>query len=99
MTENPDKEENQLNIESEKLPSENIIPTQKENTISKLQSEEMEVQKHPHHVMHKKKWEEYILEFFMLFLAVFLGFVAENHREDEVERKRAKEYVMSMVQD
>jgi hypothetical protein len=41
----------------------------------------MEVHKHPHHVAHKKKWSEYLLEFFMLFLAVFLGFIAENVRE------------------
>jgi len=38
----------------------------------------MEVHKHPHNVTHKKKWGEYFLEFLMLFLAVFLGFVAEN---------------------
>ncbi len=30
---------------------------------------------------HKKKWGEYLLESFMLFLAVFLGFIAENMRE------------------
>jgi len=46
----------------------------------------MEVHKHPHHVTHKKKWTEYLLEFFMLFLAVFLGFVADNIRENSVER-------------
>ena len=40
---------------------------------------------HPHHVTHKKKWAEYLLEFFMLFLAVFLGFVAENVRENITE--------------
>ena len=37
----------------------------------KLQTENMEVHKHPHHATHKKKWTEYLLEFFMLFLAVF----------------------------
>ena len=42
----------------------------------------MEVHKHPHHVTHKKKWVEYVLEFVMLFFAVFLGFIAENIRED-----------------
>ena len=40
---------------------------------------------HPHHVTHKKKWPEYLLEFFMLFLAVFMGFLAENIRETNVE--------------
>lgn len=59
----------------------------------------MEVQKHPHHVTHKKKWGEYLLEFFMLFLAVFLGFVAENIREHLVEKNREKEYVYSMMAD
>lgn len=59
----------------------------------------MEVHKHPHHVMHKKKWSEYLLEFFMLFLAVFLGFLAENLRERIVENERAKEYAHSLVQD
>jgi len=38
----------------------------------------MEVYKHPHHATDKKKWEEYLLEFFMLFLAAFPGFVAEK---------------------
>ena len=59
----------------------------------------MEVHKHPHHVTHKKKWGEYLLEFFMLFLAVFLGFVAENIREHQVEIKREREYIYSLVED
>jgi hypothetical protein len=59
----------------------------------------MEVQKHPHHVTHKKQWGEYLLEFFMLFLAVFLGFVAENIREHKVEHDRSEEYAISLVKD
>ena len=51
---------------------------------------------HPHQVTHKKKWGEYTLEFIMLFLAVFLGFVAENIRETSVERGREKEYAKSL---
>ena len=39
---------------------------------------------HPHHPSHKKKWTEYILEFLMLFLAVSMGFIAENIREEQV---------------
>ena len=61
--------------------------------------ENMEVHKHSHHVMHKKKWPEYLLEFVMLFLAVFLGFLAENIRENSVERQRAKEYIFSFYED
>ena len=59
----------------------------------------MEVHKHPHHVLHKKKWPEYLLEFFMLFLAVFLGFVAENYREHTVEKERAKQYASQLLND
>jgi hypothetical protein len=47
---------------------------------------------HPHHPTHKKKWSEYIIEFIMLFTAVFLGFIAENIREHAVEQNRAKEF-------
>lgn len=59
----------------------------------------MEVHSHAHHVAHKKKWHEYILEFAMLFLAVFLGFLAENFREHQVEHGREKEYMRTMVED
>jgi hypothetical protein len=61
--------------------------------------ENMEVHKHPHHVMHKKKWPEYLLEFAMLFLAVFLGFVAENIRERAVEHRKEKEYIHALFND
>ncbi|MBD0332173.1 MAG: hypothetical protein ICV66_05920 [Chitinophagaceae bacterium] len=54
---------------------------------------------HPHHVTHKKKWTEYLLEFFMLFLAVFLGFVAENIREHSVENERMHSLAKSLLRD
>jgi hypothetical protein len=54
---------------------------------------------HPHHPTHKKKWSEYIIEFIMLFTAVFLGFIAENIREHVGEQNRAKEFSASLVQD
>jgi hypothetical protein len=66
-------------------------PSQLQTTNPKPQTDSMEVHKHPHHVMHKKKWSKYLLEFFMLFLAVFLGFIAENIREHQVEREHARE--------
>ena len=59
----------------------------------------MEVHKHPHHITHKKKWGEYLLEFVILFLAVFLGFMAENFREHNVERSKEREYMHSIVAD
>jgi len=55
----------------------------------------MEVHKHPHDVMHKKKWKEYLLEFLMIFFAVTLGFFAENIREYYVEKGNAKKFLAS----
>jgi hypothetical protein len=54
---------------------------------------------HSHHPAHPKKWKEYILEFAMLFLAVTLGFVAENIREHYVEQLRARQYLEQLVAD
>ena len=45
---------------------------------------------HPHHSDHQKKWSELLLEFFMLFLAVTLGFFAENIRESIAAKHRKK---------
>src|SRR5438067_7071196 len=59
----------------------------------------MEVHKHTHHVTHKKKWTEYLLEFFMLFLAVTLGFIAENLREHFAEHKNAGILAQSLFED
>lgn len=54
---------------------------------------------HPKDITHKKKWTEYLLEFFMLFFAVFLGFLAENYREHFVEKGREKQYIRSFTED
>ncbi len=54
---------------------------------------------HPHHPFHKKKWSEYILEFFMLFLAVTLGFFAENIREKMAEEEKAKQLMEVVAMD
>src|SRR6266567_1284297 len=72
---------------------------QSETSNSKPTTQNMEVHKHPHHVTHKKKWGEYLLEFLMIFFAVFLGFVAENIRETSVEWHQEKEYMHLMVED
>ena len=45
----------------------------------------MEVHHHPH--VEKKSFKEYFLEFLMIFLAVTMGFFAENIREHFVEKK------------
>jgi hypothetical protein len=57
----------------------------------------MEVHAHSH--TERKKWTHYFWEFLMLFLAVFCGFLAENIRENSVERHREKEYMVSLIKD
>ena len=47
----------------------------------------------------RKKWTHYFWEFFMLFLAVTLGFFVENQREHIIESKRAKKFIASLVED
>ncbi|HKB42868.1 MAG TPA: hypothetical protein VKC90_00700 [Chitinophagaceae bacterium] len=54
----------------------------------------MEVHRHTH--TPRKKWNHYLWEFLMLFLAVFAGFLAENQREHIVEKKRAHQFLESM---
>ncbi|MFZ9263398.1 MAG: hypothetical protein ACO3AW_01095 [Chitinophagaceae bacterium] len=54
---------------------------------------------HPHHIAHKKKWNEYILEFIMLFVAVSLGFLAENLREQQIEKHREISYLQNVHED
>ena len=101
MTDNTDEEhlDNPTNTQPD-IPSDDIIPTQDTETINRNQEiENMEVHKHPQHVAHKKKWGEYLLEFFMLFLAVFLGFVAENVRENASDNHRERQYMQSILKD
>ncbi|HAK11083.1 MAG TPA: hypothetical protein DIW54_11845 [Chitinophagaceae bacterium] len=52
-----------------------------------------------HHTHHPKKWKEYFWEFFMLFLAVFCGFLAELQFEHYVEHQREKKYMVRLYND
>ena len=98
--------DNPTNTQSENS-SDEIVPTKNVHDPEPIkpnqETENMEVHKHPHHVMHSKKWHEYLLEFFMLFLAVFLGFAAENIRENihnkEVEKTNIKSLLKNLHED
>jgi hypothetical protein len=57
----------------------------------------MEVHHHPQ--VEKKSFKEYLLEFVMIFLAVTLGFFAENIRERVADHSKEKEYILSMIED
>ena len=61
---------------------------------------------HPHTHTARKRWTHYLFEFLMLFLAVFCGFLAvfcgflaENIREHSVEKRRAHQFLESMLVD
>ncbi len=64
-------------------------------TISDIPN--MEVHHHPH--VEKKNFKEYFLEFLMIFLAVTMGFIAENIREGISDTSKEKEYVRSLYDD
>lgn len=57
----------------------------------------MEVHHHPH--VEKKTLKEYFLEGLMIFLAVSMGFIAENVRERITENERAHELAESLYQE
>ncbi len=57
----------------------------------------MEVHAHSH--TPRKKWTHYFWEFLMLFLAVSLGFYAENTRETILHKKEVKTQLNSMLSD
>ena len=59
----------------------------------------MEVHHHPNLHHERKPWKEYMLEGLMIFMAVTLGFFAEQIRERHVERERLHNYFGSMVLD
>lgn len=73
------------------------IPVKIVNDISPLQTDNMEVHHHTH--TEHKKFKHYLWEFFMLFLAVFCGFLAEIQVEHYIDHQREKEYMQSLVED
>src|SRR5215216_2649885 len=70
------------------------ITSSKENIIP---ATDMEAHHHTH--TERKRWQHYFFEFFMLFLAVFAGFLAENWREHYIEHTRAKVFAGSLYND
>src|SRR5438105_4362810 len=90
-------DQHQINDKSEiehpkseiKLPTANLKP----------QTETMEIHHHPQLEHKAKPWKEYLLEYFMIFLAVMTGFFAESLREHIGDRDREKSYMESLITD
>jgi hypothetical protein len=59
----------------------------------------MEVHHHPDLHHKRKNFREYFLEFLMIFLAVTMGFIAENIREYITDGQKEKQYVFSLYED
>lgn len=57
----------------------------------------MEIHHHPH--VEKKSFKEYLLEGFMIFIAVSMGFFAENIREHISDREKEREYIRLLSDD
>jgi hypothetical protein len=76
-----------------------LTDTLSSSSLSSSQSENMEVHHHPDIHHKEKKWKEYLLEFLMIFLAVTMGFFAEQIRERYVEKERLHNYFGSMMLD
>ncbi len=88
------------NAKPKPKPREKIVKTKSDETtaavpetqtphIPEPEVEKMEVHHHPE--VEKKGLKEYVLEGLMIFLAVMMGFVAENIRENITENSVAKE--------
>lgn len=54
---------------------------------------------HHRHAPGKGSWKKYVFEFFMLFLAVFCGFMAEWQLEHAIEHQREKQFIRSLAED
>ena len=101
MADNTDEEhlDDLENIPSKNSP-EGITPAEGTETINPNQeTENMEVHHHPDLHHKPKKWKEYFLEFLMIFLAVTLGFFAENLREVIKHKEEVKSNINSLVSD
>ena len=59
----------------------------------------MEVHHHPDLKHKSKHLKEYLLEFFMIFLAVSMGFIAENFRESRVNKEKELNYIENLLRD
>ncbi len=57
----------------------------------------MEVHHHPQLNHTSKPWKEYLLEYFMIVLAVTTGFFAESLRESIGKKEREKQNIETLV--
>jgi hypothetical protein len=71
----------------------------RDKTANTVTNTEMEVHHHPQLEHKPKPWKEYLLEGLMIFIAVMMGFIAENIREGITDREHVKELASQLVKD
>ena len=83
MAENTDEEhiDTPKNIEAENPAAQVTVTNDNESINPNQDTENMEVHKHPHHVTHKKKLGEYLLEFLMIFFCSNHGVYCREYPE------------------
>ncbi len=96
----------EINIEESREDGKTESP-EEQSTVNRLSSTEdalteseiktMEVHHHPQ--VEKKNLKEYLLEGLMIFIAVSMGFIAENIRENITDNEKEKVFVESFVED
>jgi hypothetical protein len=77
-------------------PTDLPVPNELQTENSQLQTEPMEVHHHPQLEHKPKPWKEYVLEGLMIFLAVTMGFFAENLRERMSDSNRETEFANTL---
>lgn len=90
----PEESDEQKDVNENNSQPEIIQPT----TLNPPHNKEY-METHAHSHTPRKKWTHYFWEFFMLFLAVFCGFLAENAREQIVEHHRENKYAQLLFED
>ena len=83
----------------EKKIAEAVPEINETNTENTSPDTVMEVHHHPQLEHKPKAWKEYILEGLMIFVAVMMGFIAENIREGITNRAHARELISQLSHD
>jgi hypothetical protein len=94
----PEEEDMPKQSLNEELTADAIV---QDSSISPSETKTLDMEVHHHPDLHhrRKNFREYFLEFLMIFLAVTMGFIAENVREYITDGQKEKQYVLSLYED
>ena len=99
MADNTEEEHlnNPTNIHSANHPDETEPTTDTETITTDQENVNMEVHHHPELHHKSKKWKEYLLEGFMIFIAVTMGFLAESYHVHLINKETEKQNIKSLI--